>query len=88
MKSRNSTLKSFTRLKLITSPDKYFLFLWNNVYEIFGRNYCIPKRWQIGPLQLSLPPLAQTPSYATGSEITLFGSANDVLQYNRKFSKH
>ena len=23
------------------SPDKYFLFLWNNVYEFFGTTYCI-----------------------------------------------
>ena len=65
MKLWNSTLKLFTQLKLITSPDKYFLFLWNNVYEFLGTSYCIPKQWPMGPLQLSLPPLAQTPSYAT-----------------------
>ena len=67
MKTRNSTLKSFNQLKLITSPDKYFPFLWNNVYEFLGTNYCATKRWQKGPLQLSLPPLAQTFSYATAA---------------------
>ena len=56
MKTWNSTLNSFTHLKLITSPNKYFLLLWNNVYEIFGTNYCISKRWPMGPLQLSSPP--------------------------------
>jgi len=60
------TLKSITQLNRITSPDKYFLFLWNNVYEILRTNYCIPKQWPMGPLQLSLPPLARTSSYATG----------------------
>jgi len=54
------------QLKLITSPNKYFLFLWNNLYEFLGTNYCINKRWSMVPLQLSLPPLAQTSSYVTG----------------------
>ena len=58
-------IKSFKQLKLTTSPDKYFPFLWNNVYEFLGINYCTPKRCPKGPLQLSLPPLAQTSSYAT-----------------------
>ena len=48
MKTWNSTLKSFTQLKLITSTDNYFLFLWNNVYEFSGTNNCIPKRWPMG----------------------------------------
>jgi len=56
MKTWNSTLKSFTQVKLIPSPDKYFMFLWNNVYEFFGTNCCLPKRWPMGPFQLSLPP--------------------------------
>ena len=56
MKTWISTLKSFTQLKLITSPDKYFLFLWNNLHEFFGTNDCIPKRWPMAHLQLSLPP--------------------------------
>ena len=30
MKTWNSTLKSFTQTKLITSPNNHFLFLWNN----------------------------------------------------------
>jgi len=54
MKTWNSILKSFTQPKLMTSPDICFLFLWNNVYESLGTNYCIPKRWLMGPLQLSL----------------------------------
>ena len=37
-----------------------------NVCEFLGTNYCIPKRWPMGLLQKSLPPLAQTSSYATG----------------------
>jgi len=56
MKTWNSTLKLFPQFKVITSPDKYFLFLWNNVDDFLGTNYCIPKRWSMGPLQLSLPP--------------------------------
>jgi len=36
-----------------------------NVCEFLGTNYCIPKRWPMGPLQQSFPPLAQTSSYAT-----------------------
>jgi len=55
-----STSKSFTQLKLITS-----LFLWNSLYEFLGTNYCVPERWSMGPLQLSLPSLAQTFYYAT-----------------------
>jgi len=27
-----------------------------NVCEFLGTNYCIPKRWPMGPLQQSLPP--------------------------------
>jgi len=61
----NFHFKAIYQLKLVTSPDKYFLFLWNNLYEFLGTNYCIPKRWSMGPLQLSFPPLAQTSSYAT-----------------------
>jgi len=53
MKKWNSTSKSFTQLKLIKSPDKYFLLLWNNVYEFLGTNYCIFKRWPMGLLRLS-----------------------------------
>jgi len=49
MKIWNSTLKSFTQLKLITSADKYFLFLWNNVHEVLGTNYCIHKGWLMAP---------------------------------------
>jgi len=64
-KTWNFALNSFTQLKLITPPDKYFLFSWNNVYEFLGTNYCIPKRWPMGPHYLSLPPLAQTSGYAT-----------------------
>jgi len=45
-------LKSFTELKLIKSPDNYFLLLWNNVYGLSGTNYCIPKRWPMDPLRL------------------------------------
>jgi len=56
MKTWNSILKSITQLKLIKSPYNYFLLLWNNVYEFLGTNYCIPKRWPIGPLQLSFSP--------------------------------
>ena len=33
--------------------------------SVFGTNYCIPRPLPMGPLQLSLPPLAQTSSYAT-----------------------
>jgi len=58
MKTRNSTLKSFNHMKLTTSHDKYFPFLWNNIFEFLGTNYCMLKRWPKGPLQLSLPPLA------------------------------
>jgi len=65
MKTWNSTLNSFPQLKFIASPGKYFLFLWNNVYEFWGSNYCIHKRWPMGPFQLSLLPLAQTTGYAT-----------------------
>jgi len=65
------TLKSFTQLKLITSLDKYFLFLWNNVYQFLETNYCIPKPWPMGPFQLSVPPLGQTSSYATGYNVHL-----------------
>jgi len=72
MKTTNSTLKSFNQLKLITSPDKYFPFLWNNVYDFLGTNYCAPKRWPKGPLQLSLPPLAQTSSYTTAARCQEF----------------
>jgi len=72
MKMRNSTLKSFNQLKLITSPDKYFPFLWNNVYEFLGTNYCATKRWPKAPLQLSLPPLAQTSCYATAARCQEF----------------
>jgi len=67
MKTWYSTLKSFPQLKLIASPDKYFLFLWNSVYAFLGSHYCIPKQWPMGPLQLRLPPLAETSSYATDS---------------------
>ena len=35
------------------------------VCEFLETNYCIPKRWPMGPLQQSLAPLAQTSSYAT-----------------------
>jgi len=38
-----------TQLKIITSPDKYFLFLWNNVHEFLRTNYRIPKLWPMGP---------------------------------------
>ena len=76
MKTGNSTLKSFKQLKLITSPDKYFLFLWNNVYEFLGTNYCMPQRWPKGPFKLSLPPLAQTSSYGTGCK-------HDVIVYTQ-----
>jgi len=58
MKTWNSTLKSFPQLKLNISPDKYSMFLWNNIYEFLGSNCCIPKRWPMGPLQ---PSLTQTP---------------------------
>ena len=56
LKTWNSTLKSFTQLKLIASPDKYFRFLWNNAYGFLGTNYCIPELPPMVPLQLSLPP--------------------------------
>jgi len=36
-----------------------------NVCEFLGTNYCIPKRWPMGPLQQRLLPLAQTSNYAT-----------------------
>jgi len=56
----------FTQLKLITSSDKCFLFLWNIVW-VFGNLLSHTKHWLMGPLQLNLPPsLAQTSSYATG----------------------
>jgi len=61
----NFYFKVIYQLKLVTSPDKYFLDLWNNFYRSLGTNYCIPKRWSMGPLQLGLPPLTQTFSYAT-----------------------
>jgi len=48
----NSYFEVIYQLKLVTSPDKYFLFLWNKLYECLGTNYCIPKRWSMGPLQL------------------------------------
>jgi len=43
----------------------YFLFLCSNLYEFLGTNYCKPERWPMGLLQLRLPLLAQTSSYAT-----------------------
>jgi len=49
--------KSFTQLKLVKSPENYFLLLWHNGYEFLGMNYCVPKRWPMGPLQLSFDPL-------------------------------
>jgi len=85
MKTWNSTLKLFTKLKLIKSHDNYFLLLWNNVYEIFGTNHRTSKRWPMGPLQLSLPPpLAQIPSYATGCSILLCACVHGV---NTEFSQ-
>ena len=36
-----------------------------NFCEFAGTNYCMPTRWLTAPLQQSLPPLAQTSSYAT-----------------------
>ena len=57
-------------MKLIKSPDDYFLLLWNNVHEFFGTNYCIPKRWPMDPLRLRFAPLAKTSSYATACDIS------------------
>ena len=79
MKTWNSTLKSFNQLKLITSPNKYFLFLWNNISEFFELIICTPKRWPMGPLRLSLPPLAQTSSYATAQ--CVFRFAKDLMKF-------
>ena len=41
-----------------------------SLYEFLGINYCICKRWLMGPSQLRLPPLAQTFSHATGCVAT------------------
>ena len=79
MKTWNSTLKSFTQLKLIKSPDNYFLLLCNNVCELLGTSYCIPKPWPMGPLRLGFSPLAQTSSYATGCFVFHFRYARGAL---------
>ena len=80
MKTWTSTLKSFTQLKLIKSPDNYFLLLWNNsafveyllfVYEFLGTNYCIHKRWPMVLLRLSFAPLDHTSSNATAHMVNL-----------------
>ena len=44
------------------------------VYVFLGSDYCIPKRWPMGPLQQSLPPVAQTCSYATVHDLSLIKS--------------
>jgi len=49
MKTWNSTLKSFTQVKLIPSPDKYFMFLWNNVYEFLELIVAYPNGDQWAP---------------------------------------
>ena len=58
MKMWNSTLKSFPELKLITSPDKYFLFLCNNIYEFTAYSngsQCAPSaKFAPSPTQASI----------------------------------
>jgi len=49
MKTWNSTLKSFTQLKLIKSPDNYFLLLWNNVCEFSELIIAYPNSGQWAP---------------------------------------
>ena len=78
----NSSLKSLTRLKLITIPDKHLMFLWNNVYGFLGTNYCIHKRYSMGPLQLGLPPLAQTSSYATACHASVMSLTRCISNMN------
>jgi len=78
--------KVISPLKPITSPDKYFLFLWNNAYAFLGSHYWIPKQWPMGPLQLNLPPLTETSSYATDQHGTCTQrpcACTDILQILR-----
>ena len=52
------------------------------MYEFLGSNYCIPKWWPTGTLQLSLPPAAQNSSYAT-----VYTSLSENLAVVWAFSK-
>jgi len=78
MKTWNSTV-IYPIEAHFTSPDKIFCFC-GITYEFFGTDYCIPERWPMGPFQLSLLPLAQTSSYATGSDWHI---ANAQLLYHK-----
>jgi len=56
--------KTYADIYVARASEDLSPYLYN-VCEFLGTNYCIPKRWPMGPLQQSLPPLDQTSSYAT-----------------------
>ena len=58
---------TYTHVYVARTSEDLSPFMYN-VCEFLGNNYCIPKRWPIGSLQQSLPPLAQISSYATAWE--------------------
>jgi len=63
-------MKTYTHIQVAEhAKTKSHIQYTCNACGFLGTNYCIPKRWPMGLLQQSFPPLAQTSSYATGYEI-------------------
>jgi len=56
--------KTYNRIYVARTNEDLTPYICD-VYEFLETNYCMPTRWLTGPLQKSIPPLAQNSGYAT-----------------------